>query len=152
MTRVGSVYLLRPSRPEDARAIIPSVRPVDKDEWDASEPGGLEHLEASIQAADECWTLAKACSPMEPQVIGGVSHGRVCWLLGTALAEQDAFWLQADTRAFWHGLFARWPYLECWSDARNVTHHRWLTWLGFRLHAVEPWGHLGLPFHHFIRG
>ena len=42
---------------------------------------------------------------------------------------------------------ARFDYLENWVDARNFLSLRWLTWVGFKIGAAEPWGAFGMDFH-----
>jgi hypothetical protein len=74
------------------------------------------------------------------------------WLLGTDLAEREGLRIAYLTRDHMMGFFNRWPGGECWSDSRNVTHHRWMEWYGFKLMGVGPWGHMGLSFHHYKIG
>lgn len=154
MTRIGNdTYRLRPARVGDALDILERVRKVDLEEWEASASGGILHLPNAVKHAAECWCAYRTVTG-SPEIIGGVNTGDgdpYAWLIGTDLAERDAWWMLNDTREFWEQLWQRWPTCQCWSDDRNMVHHRWLEWMGFRLLGTEPWGHLGLPFRHYAR-
>jgi hypothetical protein len=152
-------YRLRSSAIRDADTVLRDIRQEDTDEWDASVEGGVEeHLGYSIMMSDECWTLADYRTD-EAHVIFGVksyaAKGRAyasTWMLGTNRSAKDATWLLQAGREFSREFFERWPLTECWSDARNTHHHRWLLWEGYAPNArSEAHGPLGLPFIHFLK-
>ena len=73
----------------------------------------------------------------------------IVWMVGTdKLAGNKRVFLR-KCRAETEKLpFAR---LQCWSDARNKLHHRWLRWSGFKYAGTVHGGPENRPFHHFIK-
>jgi hypothetical protein len=76
------------------------------------------------------------------------------WMLGTSVAFTPKWrrtFLHASRIAVeeWQ---KRFPLLHNFIDARNTTHKRWLSWLGFHFIARhEHYGPFGLPFYEFVR-
>lgn len=84
--------------------------------------------------------------------------------IGTGPGSVGSLWMFASENAesHKHSLHrALLPYLEemqnghfmlsALSDARNVKHHRWLEWLGFRFSEDTFAGPMGLPFKLYLR-
>lgn len=147
----GGAYILRPARPRDGKALKP--RQCDIQEWDASIAGGVSLLPLNIHLSDEAWTIATKKAPWQPHMIFGVvTQGNplpTTWLIGSDLAQRDAAWLLHECRQFMAEFFTRWPLSECFSDARNTEHHRWIKWLGYSLVTIKRMGPKTMPFHHY---
>lgn len=155
-------FIVRPSKAEDAEAMIECARHEDALEWDASCTGGLkDNLAWSIAW---CNNVGEAITVHDtqtgrPVLIGGAqpqaSNIRrvLTWMV---VAEgADTGWglvLMKDYRDDLMGFFKRWPRTECFSDVRNVLHHRWLTYLGYDEVDRVPWGPHGKMFIQFKRG
>lgn len=136
------------------------VRHEDAREWSVSCVNGLDQLEPSIMWCRKhgeaiCVEDLKTAQPM---MIGGAqpqTYDKSIILTWLVLAEGCETWgltFMKDYRHDLDGFFERWPKTECYSDARNVIHHRWLQYLGYELVAEVLWGHLDLPFLHFRKG
>jgi hypothetical protein len=154
-------FIVRPSLPTDAALMLSYARHEDRNEWDISVPGGLEdHLESSISY---CSVHGEALAVEERET------GRIMMLAGAqpqafkpdmilswmVLAEGCEQWglvFMKDYAEDLQGFFDRWPRTECFSDARNTIHHRWLTYVGYEHCGIVPWGPFSLPFIHFKKG
>lgn len=85
-------------------------------------------------------------SPYEPQPVIGIP-----WMIGTDLLERhQRVFIRRCHREF-AAVCEGYHYLVNWVDDRNVVAHRWLQWMGFRLHEAAPYGVEGLPFRMFDR-
>ena len=140
---------------EDAERILEYIRQEDLEEWEASVEGGLVWLPGSIADSTERVCLADAASDDPLVLFGVIDRGpdlpADIWMVASVFGPPRAV-------AAWHlaidwikGFWERWPDVHCWSDARNLVHHRWLEWLGFKCLHVASWGHKGLPFHYYRR-
>lgn len=88
---------------------------------------------------------------VEPLTLLGQKTG-VPWMITTdqvALRVRDFLRGSVDRLARAKGEY---DCLVNYVDARNVAAVRWLQWLGFTMHAPEPFGLDGLPFHRFSVG
>jgi hypothetical protein len=151
----------RPALATDANELLKYVRPADADEWAISVVGGLKHLEGSILAANRLGGEARSVVDSETgrvMMIGGAqpqpqSPGTILtWLVLSDDCERLGITFMRDYRDRLDAFFSRWPRTECFSDARNATHHRWLSYIGYRPTGVVPWGPYSLPFLHFTKG
>lgn len=79
----------------------------------------------------------------------GVGH---VWLFATNAAVIKAAAIHRHLKREFGVILGMYPRLECWADSRNVKHHEWLRWLGFKEKGEAPFGLMGLPFKHFTRG
>ena len=71
------------------------------------------------------------------------------WMIGTDLLERHWMLFARRCRSEFEEVCGGYTYLVNWVDDRNVVAHRWLQWLGFRLHDAVPYGVQGLPFRMF---
>lgn len=77
------------------------------------------------------------------------------------LGDKATVWLMATDEVWKHRLgFLRasrrvlqdtrrlYPHLEGYVDSRFKKAVNWAKWLGFEIHDPQPYGRLGMPFHH----
>lgn len=99
-----------------------------------------------------------ACIDGRPEMIFGCSGddfvGRP-WMLATPLPftpQWSRVFLRASADVVENDWQARFPLLTNFVDARNVSHIRWLRWLGFVFVRRDPvHGVAGIPFLEFVR-
>lgn len=155
LSLLGGRYVLRRAAPNDAHTVLRDLRMDDWEEWELSIQGGVPaNLENSILVSDECYTIADTRTGAAHIIFGVASQASgppTTWLLGTNSVEQDAAWLLLECRPFYLEFFSWWPHTVCYSAPHNVTHHKWLLWMGYRLAKVTPWGDAGLPFHEYVK-
>lgn len=157
-SKEGTRFIVRPVLSGDAARMLKIVRHEDKVEWDCSVAGGLGLLEACImfsRTRGEAIMVEDTVTGL-PMMIGGVQPGApgqlLTWLVLAEGCETWGLTFMKDYRHDLDGFFSRWPRTECYSDARNVVHHRWLEYLGYRLHQEVLWGPYDYPFLHFRKG
>jgi hypothetical protein len=150
---------MRRSIPYDARTILHDLRKDDVEEWAQSVSGGIENLLGEIQESAECWT----CHDQHQiaHVIAGVKVFRfpeegdtkinISWMIGTNTAELHAVGLMKEFYSYYQGFFGRWPDTWCYTDVRNVVHHRWLAYWGYEVIREIPYGPNGAPFYEMRR-
>lgn len=142
-----------PATLEHAEAMAPNLRECDRQEiWAASRQLPRDSLRHAVMASSCAWTGMVdddiACMfGVVPQSL--MSGSGFVWMLGTPLVEKHAVMFLRRNRAKVAEMASQFPYLHNYVDARNETAIRWLRWLGFTIHDAEPYGALGLPFHHF---
>lgn len=135
----------------DAQLLGPRLRQADRDEIDAvtGEPPEVV-IHRGIRQSVEPLTLLRSGLPIA--VFGVVDHGWGCgtpWLLGTPEILDHWREFARRSREVLADVRPSFATLSNWVDARNTVHVRWLRWLGFTIGAPQPYGRLGLPFHHF---
>lgn len=147
--------VLRPAAPEDVAIIAAGCRAEDVAELWAScritpercmaDGMRFETVTAELDGVPVCMF---GIVPMS--WLGGVG---VPWMVGTD--GMRAFRAQREllrlSRPALEALAARYDHLVNWVDARNTASVRWLGWLGFKIHAAEPFGPDRIPFHRFDR-
>lgn len=152
---VGESLILRNATEEDGVTILGEIRQEDIEEWNASIEGGICWLRDSIRQSTEAVSLVDKATGHPIVIFGVIPRDRLptdIWMVASVFGPPRAM-------VAWHlcidwieGFWRRWPDVHCWSDARNLVHHRWLEWLGFQRGPRDrPWGHLGLPFHYYRR-
>jgi hypothetical protein len=75
----------------------------------------------------------------------------VGWAVATNAAADHAFTLHMELGHHIKHIMDRGDVVECFSDARNVVHHRWMEWLGFKKIGETRMGPALLPFFWFER-
>ncbi len=71
------------------------------------------------------------------------------WMLATSRADAFPRAFIAYGRAYTRIMLEEYEALENHVDARNRKAVAWLRRIGYRVGPAEPYGALGLPFHHF---
>lgn len=152
----GSRISFGPATAEHIDALIPLLRPLDRDEVVAAVGEDFApYLHSGLRSTDQ-------------PVVGTVPEGLLCvfgvvpdalmgdtaviWLLGTDLMRKYAADVVRDTRRFVVWARERYPKLHNYVDARNTPSIRWLAGVGFTLDPPVPYGVAGLPFHRFHMG
>lgn len=74
------------------------------------------------------------------------------WMVSTYEIEQHWRRFLRGSIGVVEGWARDFPYMENWVDERNRLAVEWLSWLGFVIHAPEPFGLDRLPFHRFTMG
>lgn len=130
------------------------LRLEDRMEWMAG--SGQEFL----QHCQSVWPFEYARVAYEyetglPYCFWGVDASRATkvgnvWLAACNRAVPKAWALHRHLKHELGALRDLYPTLQCWADARNTTHHEWLTWLGFKNYGSRPYGPMGLPFKYFV--
>lgn len=153
-------FLVRPANGLDALVMMDLARREDAAEWDASVEGGLKQLGWSVAW---CAQYGEAITVIDthttkPVLIGGAQpqsydlNRILTWMVVAEGGEEWGLVLMKEYREALDGFFRRWPVTECFSDSRNILHHRWLQYLGYELVEEVEWGALSYPFKHFKRG
>lgn len=145
--------LIRPTIPADVDALIANLRPSDYAECLAyGKPDIAAGIVASVNRSLMCWTglvdgeVAAIIGVSPLSVLGGVGSP---WMLGTPVLDRHARILVRKTPDYIDRMLAAFPHLINFVHAKNTTSVRWLRRLGFTLHAAQPHGPLGEPFHLF---
>jgi len=123
-----------PAELSHGEALLADMRPADRRECLAAwGPDGLTVLAQHMQ---HVLSLSKAEAVVDDGgqtllIFGSHPDGKV-WALGTTHAHKhNRSFLTLGKRVI-EQLAAGRPRLYCWTDERNTTHHRWLSWCGFR--------------------
>lgn len=145
--------LIRPTLPGDAAALAANLRPSDLAECQAYGRGDIAAgVISSANRSMLCWTafidgeLAAilGCAPIS--VVSGIGSP---WMLGTPVLDRHSRVLVRETPEYIGKMLNAFPHLVNFVHAKNTTSMRWLRRLGFTLHAAQPYGALGEPFHPF---
>lgn len=145
--------LIRPTQPGDAAALAANLRPSDLAECQAYGRGDIASgVISSANRSMLCWTafidgeLAAilGCAPIS--VVSGIGSP---WMLGTPVLDRHSRVLVRETPEYIGKMLNAFPHLVNFVHAKNTTSMRWLRRLGFTLHAAQPYGALGEPFHPF---
>jgi hypothetical protein len=150
---VGEVHF-RPAVLADAALLARDLRPADRAEViAASGPDVLRTVRAAVHLSTDAWVAEKngeliALFGIAPvSLMGGIGS---IWFLGTPVVDQLGRSLTRFAREYLRLVLAtEYTVLMNYVDARNAKSVRWLQRLGFTLHAAEPYGVAGLPFHKF---
>ncbi len=144
----------------DIAHIAANLREADRREIAASrgpEVAPLDAIGRAVLRSSHVWV--GAAEDGEPVSIFGVAPISLLdgigspWFLSTERAYEYPRTLVVEGRRYLSKMRAIYPDLYNYVDARNDKSIRWLKRLGFALHAVEPYGPDGMPFHKFeIKG
>lgn len=151
-------YSIRPATYEDALFLAPRLRQSDVDEMWAGyhlEP----HLGLALSLAVSRDTSYTGCADGKPVILFGVAlpsllipAGRP-WMVGTdELTQHSRAFLRMSRDHVKENMSQKFPYLYNFVDARHDAAIQWLVWLGFKIHAAEPFGPDDMPFHRFTMG
>ena len=108
----------------------------------------------NLKSSDRAWTWmvdgVPACmfGYTSPSNISNVIYP---WLMTTDLVEKHRTMFLRYSRPMLEVMLSQSGKLENFVDARYKSCIRWLKWCGFTLHAPQPFGAHGLPFHRFER-
>lgn len=82
--------------------------------------------------------------------VASITDGRAFpWLIASPdIAQHPRFFLEGS-RKFINLLREQYSVLEGYADVDHVKSIKWLRRLGFTIHAPQPFGPSGFPFHHF---
>ncbi len=145
--------LIRPTEPGDAAELFANLRASDLAECEAYGPRGIaEGIASSVNRSVLCWS---AFADGELGCIIGVAPINMLtgigspWMLGTPVLDKHQRVLVRRTPEYIAKMLNAFPHLVNFVHANNTTSVRWLRRLGFTLHAAQPYGALGEPFHPF---
>jgi hypothetical protein len=145
--------LIVPTEPGDVADLIANLRPSDLAECQAYGRSDIAAgIEASVRRSMLCWTgyvdgeLAAILGVAPVNVLTGMGSP---WMLGTPVLDAHQRVLVRKTPEYIAKMLKAFPHLVNFVHARNTTSVRWLRRLGFTLHAAQPFGPLGEPFHPF---
>ena len=145
--------LIRPTEPGDAAELIAHLRASDLAECLAyGRDDVAAGIEASVRRSVLCWTglvdgeLAAIIGVAPVNMLTGMGSP---WMLGTPVLDRHHRILVRKTPEYISRMLKAFPHLVNFVHAKNTTSVRWLRRLGFTLHAAQPFGPLGEPFHPF---
>ena len=143
-----SVVLAEASHVDD---IMLDLRDADRDEWVA---GGARPIRMALLRAVTPDVDTVARTALDERGVAlcmwGGCDGRL-WLVATNAAVPRAVSLHRVLGPWLQELVDRWGTLTAVADKRNIQHHRWLKWLGFKPVREVRTGPFGLPFIQFER-
>lgn len=138
------------ARPDHLPPILDDIRPEDYREWYAGT--GTADIQKAMQPVfdERRDTWAAVGEDGKALILWGVdqlsnSEGSI-WMFATSTAERFALSLHRSLKGEINRLLQKWVYLEAWSDSRNIKHHQWLEWLGFKYEREDFLKPFGLPF------
>lgn len=141
------------SQPGDAELLIANLR--DSDRAECLAYGGADiavGIASSVNRSLLCWSgfidgeLAAILGVAPIDTLGGVGSP---WMLGTPVLDQHSRVLVQTVPVYIGRMLKAFPHLVNFVHTENVTSVRWLRRLGFTVHAAQPFGALGAPFHKF---
>lgn len=145
--------LIRPTEPGDAAHLFANLRASDLTECLAyGRDDVAAGIEASVRRSLLCWTglvdgeLAAIIGVAPVNLLNGMGSP---WMLGTPVLDAHSRVLVRRTPEYISRMLKAFPHLVNFVHAKNTTSVRWLRRLGFTLHAAQPFGPLGEPFHPF---
>lgn len=145
--------LIRPTEPGDAAELFANLRPSDLAECQAYGRGDIaEGIASSVNRSVLCWTglvdgeLAAIIGVAPINMLTGIGSP---WMLGTPVLDRHQRVLVRRTPEYIAKMLNAFPHLVNFVHTNNTTSVRWLRRLGFTLHAAQPFGALGEPFHRF---
>ncbi len=150
---------VRVSTLKDVEWLAPRLRLEDIDEIKAAS-GSQPHeaLMSGLLYSDDCLTMVAddeepvGMFGVAPSPAEGVGH---VWMLCTPRLpeEYSRRFIKECREGFWTSFLHRnYPVLTNHVDERNMTHVRWLRWLGFKFIMRHPsFGYEGRPFLEFVR-
>lgn len=151
----GTVVDLKDSLKTDIDVVAANMRQADKDEIMASHGlSPIESLTRAFRCSKPCVTAyyngvpvaMTGCVPNESANIASV------WFLGTDVVnDHKILFARYSTKML--GIYRQtYSTLYNYVDVRNTTAIEWLTWLGAKFEAPEPYGVQQLPFRFFTIG
>lgn len=152
MSRQG---IYRSPEAGDIAYIAQHMREADRQELAAvlGDVSPADALAMAVMRSTLCWTgIAEDRTPVSMfgvapvALLGGIGSP---WLLGTDRVFESARVLIREGRQYATRMLEQFPHLVNYVDARNVASIRWLARIGFTIHAPQPYGAAGLPFHRF---
>jgi hypothetical protein len=150
---VAADVLIVPTEPGDVADLIANLRPQDLAECQAyGRPDIAAGIKASVKRSMLCWTgyvdgeLAAILGVAPLDILNGIGSP---WMLGTPVLDRHHRVLVRSTPEYIAKMLKAFPHLVNFVHAKNTTSVRWLRRLGFTLHAAQPFGPLGEPFHPF---
>jgi hypothetical protein len=145
--------LIRPTEPGDAAQLAANLRASDRAECQAyGRTEFTEGIRSSAARSLLCWSgfvdgeLAAILGVAPINVLTGIGSP---WMLGTPVLDAHSRVLVRMTPEYIAKMLKAFPHLVNFVHAKNTTSVRWLRRLGFTLHAAQPYGALGEPFHRF---
>lgn len=136
----------------DIAGLIPRLRQRDIDECEAM--FGPDSMRWAAWLGMEWGALVAECDGEVIAAFGVVPSSDdpqlgIPWMFGTDRIDECSRQLLRDPPRVLRVWLRHFTRLENYVDARNVKSVRWLRRLGFTVHAPEPMGVAGLPFHRF---
>jgi hypothetical protein len=148
-----SVHSVIPATKDDAYYIAQRLRQADREEVEATMPGDpVDAVMLSYASSAPCWV---GRWDDEPVCVMGVTPTNLMagkgspWMLGTDQLDRHSKALLVASREVLQQMTNAYPDLQNYVYEKNRKSIRWLKWLGFEIHAAEPFGYKGLPFHRF---
>ncbi len=148
--------LVGPVGPVSIGWVAAHLRAGDRAEvWASGRREPLDAIVRSVALSSHVWA---GWIDGEPAAVFGVGPASLAsgvgvpWLLGAEILDRHPLALMEVSRDWLARVLTIYPHLENHVDARNRRALRWLDWLGFTIHAPEPHGPFGLPFHRFSMG
>jgi hypothetical protein len=145
--------VIRPATAGDARTLYKNLREADRQECEAYGPHDIAGMiERSVRRSDPCWAaladgqLGCIIGAAPLSLLGGLGSP---WMLGTPVLDRHSRILMRAAPRYISVMLQAYPHLVNFVHAKNSTSVHWLRRLGFTLHAAEPYGPLGEPFHKF---
>lgn len=138
----------------DIAELVANLRPLDRQELEASNAGDLhDAVRRALAVSPHRWAmevdgaLALLGGVAPVSLLGGIGSP---WLLGTTVLERRGGVLTRVCLGYRDLALGLYPVLVNYVDARNTTSIRWLRRLGFSI-ADEPvpYGPKGQPFYRF---
>jgi len=146
--------VIRDAQPGDIDELIANLRACDRLEVESS--AGRRRWEHAIRSAERCSLYAKTAladgklaNMFGVTAIDFVQGVGSPWMLATPVFDAHPRAVIRLCRGYIPPMLALFPHLINHVDARNVRSVAWLRWLGFEMHAPEPYGPYGVPFHKF---
>jgi hypothetical protein len=145
--------LIRLTEPGDAAELFANLRPSDLAECRAYGRSDIAAgIASSVNRSALCWTglvdgeIAAIIGVAPINMLTGIGSP---WMLGTPVLDTHSRVLVRRTPEYIAKMLNAFPHLVNFVHANNTTSVRWLRRLGFTLHAAQPFGALGEPFHRF---
>ena len=132
-----------------------NLRKSDVDEIVASCNGTPEDMLMTGYAVSEiCFTVVYESTPVAMFGVDKASSKDgmgIVWLLGTEdISKMWVTFLRLSRPIVREMAWMAGTDLHNYIDARNTSTIEWLKWCGAQFEDAEPYGVMGLPFHHFI--
>lgn len=141
----------------DVDALLANLRPADRDEIEALLGPGQENRAVTTGLRNSVLSWTGLINGQVACIFGVVPLSMLAgqggpWMLGTPLIDRHRRALIRHSRPYIARMQAVFPNLVNIVDARNVKSIAWLKRMGFAIHAAQPIGVAGLPFHFFTMG
>mgnify|MGYP003627744750 CR=1 FL=1 len=135
--------MLRRSTLQDARDLAPLLRVEDLNEIQAS--AGGDPVDALIHGVYNSKFPVTCVKDGVPFAMAGIvpddtGHYGFTWLLCSNEVKNNYRWFLRTFREWLPILSEGFVYLGNYTDARNVLHHRFIEWCGFKIIAKAKYG------------